>query len=157
MEGKKAYILPGVAALVLLVLFVLKSQTDDDPPAEPARAPGSTQAPSPPKATTKATIREALATAGQPTLSEDAMGRLQTAATAVVKRCRASRPNTDAVVGLQIEVISAKNVGARFERVDVDDDVPADLAGCVREGLLGSKPTADATGQGSMHWELDGS
>ncbi|MEM6293176.1 MAG: hypothetical protein AAGA54_18015 [Myxococcota bacterium] len=136
MEGKKAYILPGVAALVLLVLLLLRGQAGDTeaPAPEPEAAPAAT-APAP---STKARIREAIAAAGDATLDATAQDALRAALAPVIDRCRSSRSATDPIQ-VTVEAIAAQGIGARVERATVKGSLPADLTGCVREGILGSK------------------
>ena len=138
MEGKKAYILPGVAVLVLLVLVLLRGQASDTaaPPAEPAPAPAPTASKG-----VKAQIRDALADAGEPTLPQSAQQALQAALAPVVARCREGRASAATeTVRVAVEVIAAQGIGVRVERAEVQGSPPADLVGCVREGLLGTKP-----------------
>ena len=135
MEGKKAYILPGVAALVLLVLLLLRTQAGAP---EPAAQPEATPVPAASAPSTKARIRQAIADAGDPTLDTTAQAGLTSALAPVIERCRSSRGATDPV-SITVEAIAAEGIGARVERATVKGSLPADLTGCVREGVLGSK------------------
>lgn len=156
MEGKKAYILPAVAALVLLVLLFLRGQADT--PA-PAAAPSPAEAePEAPAKSVKAQIREAVTAAGEPVLDDAAKDTLRTALRPVVLRCQAARPQAAApTVTVDLEVISAKGIGTRVERAEVREagTLPGDLTGCVREGMLSAKPEhLGATGRLSTTLEF---
>ncbi len=138
-EGNKAFILPAVAALVLLGLLLLRAQATPDPePAEPAApAVGTQTAPQ----GVKAQIRDAITTAGDPVLEASVSDAVRAALQPVVDRCRSARPGSaQTPLKIAVEVIAAQGIGLRVERAEVAADVPADLVGCVREGMLGSKP-----------------
>lgn len=139
-EGKKAFILPAVAALVLLGLLVLRAQATDDPaPSQPS--PPSAPAETPSKGV-KAQIREALTAAGDPVLQAAAGEAISAALQPVVDRCRSARPEAAGqAIRVSVEVISAQDIGLRVERAEIRGDLPADLVGCVREGMLGSQPS----------------
>lgn len=138
-EGNKAFILPGVAALVLLGLLVLRGQATVDPVApESGSLPA---APGVPAKGVKAQIREAIATAGDPLLDASASDALSLALQAVIDRCRRARPHSASLpIEVSVEVIAAQSIGVRVERAEVVGELPASLVGCVREGILGSKP-----------------
>ena len=138
-EGNKAFILPAVAALVLLALFVLRGQATPDPV-----PPGSSSSPAVTEAASKGVkerIRDAIAAAGDPVLGASAAGAVTSALQPVLDRCRSARPDSAATpVHVSVEVIAAQSIGVRVERAEIKGEVPADLVGCVREGMLGSKP-----------------
>jgi len=141
-EGKTQYILPAVAALVLIVLLVLRNQAGTETPAEQAQTaaaqPAGTAA-EPPKGT-KAAIRAAVEAAGSPSLGESTGTAVQDALRPVVDRCRASRPEAaDRTIEVALDVLSATGLGARVDRAEVRGDLPADLVGCIREGMLGAR------------------
>ncbi len=153
MEGKKAYILPALAAAVLGLLLVLRPDTSQEDPAE---APPASPTP-PPVATAgvKATIRAALAEAPDTPLSESAQTGVRETIGGVVERCRASRPETASTdVTMSVDVIAARDVGTRIDAVHLGGGLPPSLAGCVREGVLGSKPP-DAAETGRATWRLE--
>ncbi|MBV1860814.1 MAG: hypothetical protein KUG77_20535 [Nannocystaceae bacterium] len=139
MEGNKAFILPAVAALVFLGLLVLRSQaTPDSEPAESSPPPPGTEAI--PKGV-KAQIREAVTAAGDPVLEASTSDRVRAALEPVVDRCRSARPDSATLpIKVAVEIITAKTIGLRVERAEIQGDLPPDLLGCVREGMLGSKP-----------------
>ncbi len=137
-EGTRAFILPAVAALVLLGLFFLRAQATPEPePGEPAASPvGSQTAPK----GVKAQIREAITAAGDPVLEASARDVIVSALQPVVDRCRTARPeHAGAPLEVSVEVIAAQGLGLRVERAEIAGALPADLVGCVREGMLGSK------------------
>lgn len=138
-EGKKAFILPAVAALVLLGLLLLRAQATDEPEtAEPSPPPVAAQ--TAPRGV-KAQIREALRAAGDPVLDADASEVISAALKPVVERCRSARPEASGdVIRVSVDVIAARNIGLRVERAEIRGGLEADLLGCVREGMLGSKP-----------------
>ncbi|MGH1340499.1 MAG: hypothetical protein ACRBN8_03025 [Nannocystales bacterium] len=157
MEGNKAFILPAVAALVLLGLLLLRAQATADPePAESSTPAVGAQ--SPPKGV-KAQIRDALTAAGDPSLDGSVADAVREALLPVIERCRNTRPQSAATpLKVSVEIIAARGVGVRVERADVAGDPPADLVGCVREGMLGSKPEdLGETGRFSGTLEYDAS
>lgn len=138
-EGNKAFILPAVAALVLLALFVLRQQAVPDS-APPESSSPQVASETPPKGV-KAQIRDALTAAGDPVLDPSSRDAVSSALQPVVDRCRSARPESaTAVVKVSVEVIAAQGVGVRVERAEIQGELPAGLLGCVREGMLGSKP-----------------
>lgn len=135
-EGNKAFILPAVAALVLLGLLLLRAQATPDP--EPAVPPVRTE---PAAKGVKAQIREAITAAGDPILDASASDAVRAALQPVVDRCRRARPEAGQTpIKVSVEVIAAVSLGLRVERAEIRGSLPADLVGCVREGMLGSKP-----------------
>ncbi len=141
MEGNKQYILPALAAVVFIVLLVLRNQAPE-PAADPTPDPAATRPA--PSMTKKAAIKQAIADAGDPTL--DDAGAVQSALQPVIERCRASRPEAaKQALSVVVEVIAAEGIGLRVERAEVKGELPADLVGCVREGMLGAK--ADGIGK----------
>ncbi len=138
-EGNKAFILPAVAALVLLALLWLRGQGAPDPaPSESSPAQPAAQAPTP---GVKAQIREAVAAAGDPVLGPSERDAVSSALQPVVDRCRSVSPERASTpLKISVEVIAAQGLGLRVERAQIQGEVPAALVGCVREGLLGSKP-----------------
>lgn len=152
-EGKKQYILPALAALVLIVLLVARNMGGLGTPA-PAATPEPPPAQAPAKST-KAAIRAAVEAAGDPSLDEGAQAAVQAALAPVVERCRASRP---AAAGLEIrvtvDVLAAQGVGVLVDRAEVEGELPADLVGCVREGMLSAKPE-DIGKTGRLHATLE--
>lgn len=138
-EGNKAFILPAVAVLVLLALLWLRGEADPDPvPVESTSPPVATGAP--PQGV-KAQIRAAIVAAGDPVLDASVNAAVSSALQPVVDRCRSARPDSaSSPVKVVVEVIAAGALGLRVERAEIQGTLPADLVGCVREGMLGSKP-----------------
>ena len=136
-EGNKAFILPAVAALVLLGLLLLRAQATPDPePTEAAAPPVATETKG-----VKAQIREAITAAGDPTLDASTGDAVRSALQPVVDRCRGGRPeHANIPLKVAVEVIAAQSIGLRVERAELQGESPPDLVGCVREGMLGSKP-----------------
>ena len=138
-EGNKAFILPAVAAAVLLGLLWLRAQATPDPePTEPATGPMAAQSA---VKGVKAQIRAAITAAGDPVLEAATGEAVRSALQPVVDRCRRARPGqAKAPLKVSVEVIAAQGIGLRIERAEIRGELPADLVGCVREGMLGSKP-----------------
>ncbi len=137
-EGNKQYILPGLAAIVLVVLLIARNQASD----HEAAAPAANEPPAPaPAKGTKAAIREAVIAAGSPALDHKVRAPLRDALAPVVERCRSSRPEAAGlVVTVDVDVLAAAGLGSLVERAEVEGELPADLVGCVREGIRSAKP-----------------
>ncbi len=152
-EGNKAFILPAVAALVLLALFVLRGQAAPDAvPPESSSPPVASEAA--PKGV-KAQIRDAIAAAGDPVLDASSREAVFSALRPVVDRCRSARPDSaTTALKVSVEVIAARSIGLRVERAEIQGELPAGLVGCVREGMLGSQP-ADIENTGRFSGTLE--
>lgn len=136
MEGHKQYILPALAAVVLVVLLIARNQAGP----EPSAAPEGDAPPAPIKGT-KAAIREAVSAAGSPVMDDTVREPVHDALAPVLERCRASRPDAAALdVAVDVDVLAAAGIGSMVERAEVKGELPADLLGCVREGILGATP-----------------
>ena len=138
-EGKKQYILPVLAAAVLVVLLVARNRsgwgTEADPPASVDPPPQA------PARSTKATIRDAVEAAGEPPLEEAAQRAVKAALAPIVSRCRSSRPEAaEQPVSVTLDVLAAEGIGVAIERDEVSANIEAGMLGCVREGMLGAKP-----------------
>ncbi len=137
-EGNKQYILPALAALVLVVLLIARNQASDREAADPAA--NEPPAPAPVKGT-KAAIREAVSAAGSPALDDTVRTLVHDGLAAVVERCRSSRPGAAGLgVTVDVDVLAAAGIGSLVERAEVEGELPADLVGCVRGGILSAKP-----------------
>ena len=138
-EGNKQYILPALAAIVLVVLLIARNQAGGP---EPSADPAVNEPPAPsPVQGTKAKIREAVKAAGSPALDESARTPIHDGLAPVLERCRASRPDAAGLeVTVDVDVLAAAGVGSLVERAEVKGELPADLLGCVREGILSAKP-----------------
>jgi hypothetical protein len=137
-EGNKQYILPALAAIVLVVLLVARNQAGAPEPTEAT-------APEPPAPATvkgsKAAIRDAVSAAGSPALDDTVRVAIHEGLSSVLERCRSSRPAAAGLtVTVSVDVLAAAGVGSLVERAEVEGDLPADLVGCVREGILSAKP-----------------
>lgn len=136
-EGNKQYILPALAAIVLVVLLVARNQAG----APNSPTPTPTAEAQRPAQGTKAAIREAVRAAGSPALGQAARAPVRDGLAPVIERCRASRPGAAALaVTVSVDVLAAAGIGSLVERAEVEGELPADLLGCVREGILSAKP-----------------
>lgn len=138
-EGNKQYILPALAAIVLVVLLIARNQASDPEPSVDSAA-NEPPAPAPVKGT-KAAIREAVSAAGSPALDDTVRTAVHDGLAAVLERCRSSRPEAAGLaVTVDVDVLAAAGIGSLVERAEVKGELPADLLGCVREGILSAKP-----------------
>lgn len=140
-EGNKAFILPAVGVLVLFALLLLRAQATPEPEPEPAESSSPPVASEGAPRGVKAQIREAITAAGDPVLGASERDAVSSALQPVLARCRSTRPGSASTpLKVSVEVIAAQSIGLRVERAEILGEVPADLVGCVREGMLGSKP-----------------
>ena len=157
LEGAKAYVLPGSAAVLLALFFAWRCSIDDD-----AATPSTHAEKKAPPASPREQIEAAVAAEGSaaPPLPDAYRESVRSALDPIVARCREARPSESAPpLAIRIEVAAAENVGGIVRTIEVTgakgSSPSRSLATCIeRGGRSLALPDAAATGIGTYDLEV---
>ena len=155
-EGWKAYVLPGSAAVLLAVFFAWRCSVDDG--ATPSTDAERKAAPASPREQIEAAV--AAEGSAAPPLPDGYRESVRSALDPIVARCREQRNSQASLpLAIRIEVAAAENVGGIVRTIEVSgakgSSPSRSLATCIEQGGRAlALPDAAATGIGTYDLEV---